>query len=164
MKDTKEQLTCPACQHQMTKIMTKEGVLIDICLDGCGGIWFDNRELAKFDEEHENAQEILEVIKGKTFKKVDTSMVRKCPVCSQKMVKNKYSMNTNVEIDECYNCGGKFLDNDELVLIRKSKQPTAEQVDNLVSGLYRTNNYKPYSGGRNGMVQLFNNLYNSYYS
>lgn len=164
MADSKEQLICPACGEKMTKIITKEGVNIDICTEGCGGIWFDNRELGKFDEPNENAEEILNVLKEKTFKSVDTSAERICPVCNTKMVKHKYSMNTDVEIDECYSCGGKFLDNNELHLIRESKQPSKEQINNMVNDLYKETGHTHYvaNKNKNGMVNFFNNLYNKY--
>ena len=68
MSDNKEVITCPACGNYMQKIfMPEAGVNIDICLDGCGGILFDNREFQKFDEPHEKIDEILAAIKDKTF-------------------------------------------------------------------------------------------------
>lgn len=162
MADSKEQLKCPACGEQMTKVLTKEGVNIDICIEGCGGIWFDNRELAKFDEYDEKAEDILNSLKDKKFKQVDTNAERICPICNTKMVNHKYSINTDVEIDECYNCGGKFLDNNELELIRKSKQPTKEQIIGMVNNLYQETGHTQYVANKNGMINFFNNLYNKY--
>ena len=70
MRDTKEILTCPACGKKMHKVFIKEtGFNLDICLDGCGGILFDNREFKYFDEQHENISEILEAIADKEFTK-----------------------------------------------------------------------------------------------
>ena len=51
MTDTKNQINCPACGKEMKKIyLPNEKINIDICLDGCGGIFFDNREFDKFNE------------------------------------------------------------------------------------------------------------------
>ena len=68
MADTQKIMKCPACGKEMKKIhMDEAGVMVDICLDGCGGMVFDNRELNKFDEAHENIDEILAAIKNKEF-------------------------------------------------------------------------------------------------
>lgn len=144
MTDSKEELFCPACNTKMVKINTEQGLNIDICTNGCGGIWFDNRELEKFDENFENAQEIENCLSSKDFKKVDTEQTRICPVCKTNMVKHKVSMNCDVEIDECYTCGGKFLDYQELNEIRKSALDEQEQINTIVNALYTANNIKPY--------------------
>ena len=47
-------MKCPACSNRLQE-MTVAGVTVDICKDGCGGIWFDNFEMKKFDEPHEPA-------------------------------------------------------------------------------------------------------------
>ena len=57
------------------------GKNVDICLKQCGGIYFDNREFEKVDEQHENINEILDIIKDKSFQKVDDTELRVCPYC-----------------------------------------------------------------------------------
>ena len=47
-------MNCPACSRPLTKL-TVEDVDVDACHGGCGGLWFDNFELAKFDEPHESS-------------------------------------------------------------------------------------------------------------
>jgi len=119
MADNFEIIKCPACQKEMKKVfISAKGINVDVCTDGCGGIYFDNREFKHFDEQHENIDEILNVLKDKTFDKTDETKVRVCPYCSTNMVKNYSSINKQVQIDECYTCGGKFLDNGELEKIR----------------------------------------------
>ena len=45
MADTLKELKCPACGKVMEKVfIPSEGINLDICTDGCGGIYFDNRE------------------------------------------------------------------------------------------------------------------------
>ncbi len=57
MADTKKILNCPACGKEMKKIPLEDyGFCVDICLDGCGSIVFDNREFQKFDEKSENTE------------------------------------------------------------------------------------------------------------
>ncbi|MBP7211830.1 zf-TFIIB domain-containing protein [bacterium] len=140
MADTFRELKCPACQKVMKKIfIPKEGINVDVCVDGCGGMFFDNRELKDFDEANENIDEILNAIKGKTFTPVDTNNKRVCPACGANMVKNFSSAKHQITIDECYSCGGKFLDANELVEFRSEydteearSQDMLNQVQNTV--------------------------------
>lgn len=148
MADTLNKLICPACGENMTKVFIKDaGVNIDICLDGCGGILFDNRELEKFDEVNENADEILSAIEGKTFREVDESASRDCPVCGVKMLKMGAGSG-GVQLDCCSFCGVKFLDNGELQKIRTGNKESidkgvselldnafADQIENVTFGL-----------------------------
>lgn len=132
-----EQIKCPACGKIMEKVFVKsEGINIDICTDGCGGIFFDNREFDAFNEQHENISDIEAKFKGKTFAPVDQSGVRICPACGGKMVKNTSKINGNVEVDDCYLCGGKFLDYGELQKIREEFINDKVRTDNAMQYLY----------------------------
>ncbi len=140
MADNQElDLICPACGKTMKKVLIPNaGINIDICLDGCGGIFFDNRELNKFDEPHENADEILKMLEGREFQKVDESEVRKCPLCHIPMVKMGSGIG-GVQIDVCNKCGAKFLDNGELLKIREGGEVDTAKTDALVNSLYQEN-------------------------
>ena len=119
MADTKNELVCPACGRKMEKVLIEHtGFNIDICLNGCGGIFFDNREFKHFDEKAENIKQIEKLTADKEFFQADESYIRYCPACHSAMVKNFSSANKSIEVDECYICGGKFLDNQELQKIR----------------------------------------------
>lgn len=132
MADNKEIIECPACGCEMEKVYVPDaGIYVDICLKGCGGIYFDNRELEKVDEKAENITAILDAIQNKSFKYVDTTEKRICPVCHTPMVKHFMSAKKEVEIDDCYGCGGKFLDNGELQKIRAQYETTEERVNDL---------------------------------
>ena len=120
MADNTKIINCPACGKEMEKVFIKgANVNIDICTDGCGGMLFDNRELEKFDEKHENADEILKKVAGKEFTPVDESKYRICPVCGAIMVKMG-AAHGGVQIDVCNVCGAKFLDHGELEKIRNA--------------------------------------------
>lgn len=134
MVDTFKELKCPACQKLMKKVFVpKEGVNIDICLDGCGGMYFDNRELKYFDEQSEDIENILEAIANKDFETVDQNNFRSCPVCGARMVKNFSSAKKQIQIDECYSCGGKFLDAGELQALREEYATEAERSADVIS-------------------------------
>lgn len=111
-------LICPACGNQLTEV-TIVDIKVDVCKGGCGGIWFDNFELEKFDEQHEHAgEELLNVDKDPKVS-VDYEAKRHCPRCDDmKMMKHFFTVKRKVEIDECGGCGGFWLDAGELGGIR----------------------------------------------
>lgn len=120
MVDNTKDLLCPACGKNMTKFFIPSGdVSVDMCMDGCGGIFFDNRELNRFIGEGKDANEILKLFEGKVFKSANQNEKRVCPVCGTNMVKNYSDETQTIQIDECYRCGGKFLDHGELERISK---------------------------------------------
>ena len=139
MADNFKTIKCPACQKEMIKVfMPSEGVNIDVCLNGCGGIYFDNREFNYFDEQHEDIDKIIESIEGKTFDSVDETLPRSCPACGARMVKNYSSIKKEVLVDDCYSCGGKFLDNGELQKIRAQYATDAERSEDVMKFIYAT--------------------------
>lgn len=139
MSDTFQEIKCPACQKVMKKIfIPKEGVNVDICIDGCGGMFFDNRELKYFDETSESIDEISKAIEGKTFEKVNQENFRSCPACGARMVKNFTSVKKQVQIDECYSCGGKFFDAGELQSLRSEYNTEAERSADVMKLVNQT--------------------------
>ena len=134
MVDNKKTLKCPACGIEMTKIFIPEqNINLDICVNGCGGIYFDNRELERFSNSETNITEITNALSAKTFDAPNENKTRICPVCGANMVKNFASGHRNIQIDECYSCGGKFLDYDELQKIRaEEKISTVETIKQAV--------------------------------
>lgn len=139
MADTLEEIICPACGKKMHKIFIEHtGFHIDICLDGCGGIFFDNREFKQFDEQVENIEAIEHATAGKNFYQADENFKRYCPVCKTPMVKNFSSANRNIEIDECYVCGGKFLDNQELQKIRAEYETEADRSNAVIHSFIKS--------------------------
>lgn len=128
MPDNESKINCPACGKIMHKIyMPAQNVNLDVCLDGCGGIYFDNREFKMFEKPYDDIAPLIEAYKDKTFKKVNEDELRICPACGMKMVKNYSSARRNVKIDECYGCGARFLDYEELEKIRYGS--AAERYD-----------------------------------
>lgn len=132
MKDNDKIINCPACGAPMKKVfLQNQQFMVDVCLDGCGGIWLDNRELNKVDEKSEDITELQDVYKGKQFKKVDSSQDRICPLCGTKMVKNSVSAKQEITIDECYSCGGKFFDYLELDKMRNQYENDEERLSDV---------------------------------
>ena len=132
MADNYEFIICPACGKIMKKVyLEDQDFIVDICLDGCGGIWLDNRELAKVDEKKENITPIEEAKKNRDYIEVNTALERECPICHKPMVKNNVSVKDEITIDECYHCGGKFFDHCELEAMRNQYESDAQRLADI---------------------------------
>ena|SRR5579859_4528294 len=125
-------MKCPACFNELTQ--TQVGSLaVDVCQGGCGGIWFDAFELQRVDEEEELAGEPLLQIQRDAGINVDTTRKRECPRCvDMRLHRHFFSAKRRVEVDQCPNCGGYWLDAGELAQIRAEKAETA-RLDQLRS-------------------------------
>lgn len=112
-------MNCPACEKELTQKIVAD-VTVDVCEGGCGGIWFDNFELKKFDEPHESAGEsILEIDQNPDIQ-VDHEKRFNCPKCDNTvMMRHFFSVKHQVQIDECPGCAGIWLDAGELGRIRE---------------------------------------------
>ncbi len=120
-------MKCPACGNVLQK-MTVEEISVDVCQGGCGGIWFDNHELRKFDEPHEAAgQALLDVERNEKIH-LDLHKKRHCPKCRKIVLTRRlFSAKRQVEVDECPQCGGVWLDYGELGMLRRQHPSQAEQ-------------------------------------
>jgi len=117
-------MNCPACGAQLIAFGV-EGLVVDVCRDGCGGIWFDNFELNKVDEAHEKLGEALIALDFNPSATVLRDK-RPCPKCTGiTMLQHKFNPDKAVIIDECPSCGGVWLDGGELADIRRPA-PTTE--------------------------------------
>ena len=104
--------------------MTSHGVTVDVCQNGCAGIWFDSFELQRFDEAHEPEPTDILYLKKNPGLDVDTVRKRNCPKCDGiVMTRRPFRRGSAVQIDECPNCGGIWLDAGELEAIRKEPRP-----------------------------------------
>ena len=111
-------MKCPACGNTLTDKTFGE-VTVDVCEGGCGGVWFDWFELQEFDEPYEAVGEsLLDLAKDENCV-VDHNKKRNCPRCEEVvMMRHFFSAKMAVEVDECPNCGGYWLDQGELRGIR----------------------------------------------
>jgi len=133
-------MICPTCQNTLTETEIN-GVVLDICQNGCGGIWFDWHELKKFDEPHEYIGNLLSTINIKSNLNIDYSSRRICPRCKDKIVMLRHfsSVKKEIEIDECGNCAGIWLDFGELEKIRNQFKTESDKIhatQGYISGLF----------------------------
>ena len=131
-------MKCPACEKHLSPVKVSS-LLVDVCLGGCGGIWFDNFELQKLDDPHELAGNLLVQVNVADRKEIaaNSSKKRSCPKCGDiVMMRHFFSSKRLVEVDECPNCAGYWLDAGELALIREEHQVEIDRkraVDNYLS-------------------------------
>lgn len=133
-------MNCPACNQEMIE-KDCAGVKIDIC-KGCNGLWFDWSELSMLDEGNEKVSEVLEEILNSPRRDDTSRGPIKCPKCGINMHAHRYRSSKKVCIDECYSCGGFFLDSGELKAIRDThmnEKEREEYAERLIKGtpLYR---------------------------
>jgi len=118
-------MKCPACYNQLREIQVGN-LLVDVCQGGCGGIWFDAFELQQVDEQQEEAGEPLTHIERDPRIVLDMTRKRECPRCTGiKLHRHFFSAKRRVEVDQCPNCGGYWLDAGELAQIRQEKSQDA---------------------------------------
>ena len=111
-------MDCPQCRRLLREA-TYEGVLIRIC-DKCGGEFIGADELAhivRTREERfpESSDPIWADMKPQFgVPESETRRVLDCPQCGTRMGVNNYGGDSGIYIDRCPQCGGVWLDSDEL--------------------------------------------------
>ena len=130
-------MICPVCKKNMIE-QDFGGLNVDVCKDGCKGIWFDWSELTKLDETNEGLggalQEALQypMVNDENRGPID------CPKCGIPLHRHLYKSSKEVNVDECYRCGGFFLDSGELTELRDhhmSEQEQTAYLDKLTSNV-----------------------------
>lgn len=130
-------MNCPVCGKEMVEEDCGD-VKIDICKDGCKGIWFDWGELSMLDEKNEGVGKALEEALNYPRINDENRPPITCPKCGMKMHSHKYKSSKEVNVDECYGCGGFFLDSGELKQIKDthmSEQERKEYAQRLAEGM-----------------------------
>ena len=112
-------MKCPACKGELRK--RNAGTMeLDVCLGGCGGIWFDQNELGRVSAMAATSLHSIWALKKNP---VVLSEPRPCPRCEGQILERKwYSDEKTVEVDICPKCGGVWLDDGEFSKIYKAVQ------------------------------------------
>ncbi len=116
---TASQLRCPRSSTLLTRLRIG-GIDTDLCED-CGGLWLDRLELARFQHPASAFGDAL-VAHLNQFPPtlIDHSIRLTCPHHpGVVMLRRRFSPGVQIEIDECPECGGIWLDSDELAQIRR---------------------------------------------
>ncbi len=104
-------MRCPTCKNKMTELKVLD-LSVDVCVGGCGGVWFDWYELKKVEEQHtaQGVQLLLAPCQ-------EVSLIKKpaCPRCeATALVPHFSSKRRDVQVVECPNCSGFFLAHGDL--------------------------------------------------
>ena len=67
-------MQCPACESKLNEA-DLDGLRVDLCLNGCGGVWFDRFELNQTSKIH--AELIQSLFKASTSKHIDRIKTKK---------------------------------------------------------------------------------------
>ncbi len=109
-------LTCPRCKGSLTTLV-KDGVEIEECNE-CGGMWLDANELRTLTggvEPPDSIQEPVAVENEQTNEQPPEENSMLCPKCdNRKLTAFIYDDDTGIELDYCPDCGGLWLDKNEL--------------------------------------------------
>jgi uncharacterized protein len=111
-------MRCPACSRTLTAV-TISSVTVDVCREGCAGVWFDQGELGSLDAATEDERRILGELTSRPTISVDASRRYRCPKCPDSvLMRHFFSAKRAVTVDECPTCAGIWLDSGELQWIR----------------------------------------------
>lgn len=119
-------MKCPVCSQEMVQ-EDFGGVKVDVCLYGCKGIWLDWMELQKIDEKNEGLGNALKEALNYPRANDGSRGAINCPKCGIPMHAHQYESSKEANVDECYNCGGFFLDSGELRTIRETFMSEEEE-------------------------------------
>jgi Zn-finger nucleic acid-binding protein len=130
-------MKCPACKRTLREKNTGE-VVVDMCYGGCGGLWFDAAELQRVTP---RAAATLHTIWQPPHRTKPADEPRVCPRCpGQRLDRKWFSEAREVEIDQCPQCQGIWLDDGEFTGIREeilrggvASPPWAPALANAVS-------------------------------
>jgi Zn-finger nucleic acid-binding protein len=125
-------MKCPACFNPLTEIQVA-GIALDVCRGGCGGVWFDAFELQRVEKLPDGGGSAFQSVARDPAVRIDASRKRDCPRCNAiKLQRHFFSAKRRVEVDQCPNCGGYWLDAGELESILREQAETAATAE--VSG------------------------------
>ena len=123
-------MQCPVCENAMKEVVAA-GVTVEVCADGCGGMWFDRFEIDKFDNSNEQeGLQILEMCESASNSAARGPEKISCPKCEGQIMRQfLYSAADSVEVDECPSCAGMWLDAGELASIRQKFASEEERTE-----------------------------------
>jgi hypothetical protein len=112
-------MKCPACKGELRK-KNAGNMELDVCLGGCGGIWFDQNELGRVSAMAATSLHSIWALKKNP---VVLSEPRLCPRCEGQILDRRwYSDEKTIEVDVCPKCGGIWLDDGEFTKIYREVQ------------------------------------------
>jgi len=101
---------CPACKNALTKIIITS-VQVLACEDGCGGLWFSQRQVKMLENLKPGLGMPLLKIKRADGIKAYRRVEHICPYCKTTLLfRHFYSKKLDTEVNQCAKCGGFWFD------------------------------------------------------
>lgn len=115
-------MKCPRTGTDLKPIKVG-GIEVDIS-EACGGVFFDNQELAKFlGDDSLRGSALVKHLTQFEGRPINLEKRINCPRCPESVMMRRFeSPQKIVEIDECPSCAGIWLDFGELSEIRKNSK------------------------------------------
>ena len=117
-------MKCPACGIEML-VQDFGDAKVEVCANGCQGIWDNRNALAILDQTDTGFGRFLEEALKKPRENEHPRGTLICPKCRLPMHTHPYKGVRDVNVDECYKCGGVFLDPGELRAVRQGLERLA---------------------------------------
>ncbi|NIP99280.1 MAG: hypothetical protein GWM98_01735, partial [Nitrospinaceae bacterium] len=118
-------MKCPSCENPLTSQSTA-GVKVMTCRRGCGGLWFDGREIQKLQERLPGAGAALLPVERPAGVYIFRDIQHPCPRCvSTLLYRHCFSKTFQYEVDQCARCGGFWVDPGTLPEIASETSPEA---------------------------------------
>jgi len=108
-------MKCPACKSPLRE-KDADGMTVDMCYGGCGGIWFDAKEI-----EHLTARAAasLHSIWQAPVGKLNLAEPRRCPRCEEQLLERKwFSDAQKVEL----------VESEEKSAVQRKKEAAADRM------------------------------------
>ena len=122
-----ETIKCLKCAKQMRSVLTKKGVLIDVC-PSCRGVWLDYGEVNFFIKDRTILKQYLHFGLDRSQR-----ISAKCPKCDNASMQAGKFPGFSYQVEECSSCRGIYLDAQEFENIQKDKSFKKIQEDAFVS-------------------------------
>lgn len=134
-------MKCPACGEALVQFSAGD-VEVDGCQNGCGGIWFDRDELFKFDEPSEFDHSPILSLMAACSAPPSMPNPKHCPRCeNEPLVRQTLDHENKIQMDQCWNCGGVWLDAGELLTLRSEFKTYADRqqaADDLIDNALKS--------------------------
>lgn len=118
-------MNCPNCHKEMVSEDFGVGP-VQVCENGCMGLWLEWMEIGKLDANNKGFGDYLTKALAVPRASDAERPALQCPNCQTPLHRHLFHDDKGVTIDECYNCGGMFLDAGELKDIREHHMTEAE--------------------------------------
>lgn len=140
-------MDCPACNLDLSPI-TVDCFDIAACRTGCGGVWLDGFAYRKIRLAPLPTQTRLAELNQSVRCQAGPFPKRTCPACATViMMRHLAKPGSVVEVDECCQCGGIWLDGNELAQILREVDPVERSKSERA-----TNNQVPSAGSDSDML------------